>query len=1228
MRIESLFERDIFRPINGVVKADQLDDTSVWQELDEFVITTELDRHLRRFIDWYLEAVEQKAGRQAAGKMGVWISGFFGSGKSHFLKVLSYLLRNGTHANAGQTRTAVDFFRDKVPDALFFADLQKAVSASTDVILFNIDSKADHGGGSGRDLILRVFLKVLNELQGYSGDHPHVAHMERHLDGRGKLAAFHDAFRTHTGLDWRDERDAYQFHHDEVVRAFSEALGQSQAAAEKWIDGAEGSFVLSVENFCRWTREYLDSRGPQHRLVFLVDEVGQFIGQDSHLMLSLQTITEELGTLCGRRAWVVVTSQEDMDTVLGDMGRSKKQDFSKIQGRFFPPLSLSSANVDEVIQSRLLQKRPDARGELTEVFTKSGDILNNQLTFRNCGMTLRSYRDAAEFIQTYPFVPYQFQLLQKIFEAIRKAGATGLHLARGERSMLDAFQSAAKGVAGCDVGLLVPLYDFYPSIESFLDTVVKKTIDQARGNPSLEPFDITLLQVLFLIRYVDEVKGTIDNLVTLCLDQIDGDRLALRRRIEASLARLEKETLIKRSGDNFYFLTNEERDIEREIKNVELSGGEEPKLLGELVFEDVLKGRRKHRFSQNEMDFEFNRKCDNFPIGNQKDPALLVAVLTPLADNYDLYADSGRATLDSSADQGHVLWRLGNDESLGRELKVYCQTEKYLQRKNDGTQPESTKRILHSLAEDNRQRRERLTVLLEGMVSSADAFVAGTRLDAKAPTALARLDESLEYLIQNTFRKMNYLKRLSAEPLKEVQAVLRNNDSERERKLLQHPDGNSQALDDLREYLRLNALRSQPVVLHDLLEKRYSVRPYGWPEAEVLLLLARLLVLNEASLISDSAAIPPDKLYEALTTPAKRRKIVVRQRETADPRAVQAARTLGKELFAEMGPDGEEALMQFLQGKLRDWQLALQGFRQLAETGQYPGQTEIVDGLTLLGPLLAATDSRRFVEQWNGQKAALLDLAENYRDLEHFYNHQKPAWEALQRAQRAFHLNRLELERQGEAGPALRRMHEILAARHPYALIKEGEALIRTVEGVNSGLLANRRSQALGRIGQHLETLEADLTAAQADAPLRTTCRQPLEALREQVSSEPSLAHITQAEEEALREFDAAVSRVEQWQAARAAVPPAVSPPVGPGIGGTGTGKPGSTEPDPQVTPPAATPPVAPPSQPLRRQRIVKPAALLRTPYLETAEQVTEFLAALKTELDQALANNERIQIR
>ena len=1200
MLIKNLFERDIFRPINGVVKADQLDDSSVWQELDEFVITRELDQHVRKFVSWYLEAVDQGKSPNPTGKMGIWISGFFGSGKSHFLKVLSYLLNNRIHENDGQSRRAVEFFESKVKDAMLFGDIKRAVVASTDVILFNIDSKAEHGSSTGRDLILRVFLKVLNELQGYSGDHPHIAHMERYLEGKGKLEAFHAAYETHTGLEWLRERDAYQFNRDEVVKALAETLGQSQAAAEKWIDGAEDNFSLSVENFCKCVKDYLDSKGPQHRIVFLVDEVGQFIGTDSHLMLNLQTITEELGTICRRRAWVVVTSQEDMDTVLGDMSKAKKQDFSKIQGRFFPPLSLSSANVDEVIQSRLLAKLPEVKAELEDEFLRKGDILKNQLSFKNCGMTFRPFKDGEDFVKNYPFAPYQFQLVQKIFESIRKAGATGMHLARGERSMLDAFQSAAKSVSINEVGVLVPLYDFYPSIESFLDTAVKKTIDQAETNPSLEPFDIELLQVLFLIRYVDEMKGNVDNLVTLCLDQIDGDRLALRRRIEESLGRLEKETLISRSGDLYSFLTNEERDINKEIKQVDLSNGEEARLQGEILFDDVLKGVRKHRFSANKVDFEFNRRCDQFPIGNQKDGALLVSVITPLADDYELY-DKGKSILESAMDDGYVLIRLGNDEGLGRELRAYLQTEKYVSRKNDGTLSETTKGILHACASDNRQRRERLTALLGEMLAAAEYFVAGQPLKITASTPGAALDEAMEYLIKNTFRKMSYLKRLTAEPLREMKAVLQANDIAKENLLFQKGENNPEALEDLRSYLQLCAMKSQPVVLHDMLERRYSLRPYGWPDEETLLLVARLVVLSEIGLMMDSTLLPTDKVFEAITAPAKRRKIVVRKRETSDPKAIQNARSLGKDLFAEMGPDGEDGLCSFLQTRLKGWQATLQGYKQLADTGNYPGGEEITDGLTLLGPPIADKEGRKFIERFNTLKSDLLDLADQYHDLEHFYEHQKPTWEKLRKSHAAFGLNRLELEKDAQAGPALKRMQEILSARSPYGLIKEADALINTVNAVNSSLLTGRRAQAIARIDGHIATLGKDVADAQGDAGLRAACLKPLESLREQVQAEQSLAHITQAEGEAVKAFDAAVGCIEAHvrKLAEQKTPK-----------DDGSGK------------------VSPPPPAVKTRRIVKPAEIVKTRYLESSDDVNGFLDALRQVLEKAIANDERIEIR
>ena len=209
MRIENLFQKDIFRPINGVVKADQLDEASIWQELDEFVVTKELDQHLRDFFSIYCEAIDNSNDPDVAGKIGVWVSGFFGSGKSHFIKVLSYLLENNEHTFSDQTKRAVEFFDSKIADAMLLGDVKRAVASNTDVILFNVDSKAD--SRAGRDSILAVFLKVLNEKQGYCGNFAHIANMERYLDRKGKLEDFHSSYLELTKTNWVEERDAWDF---------------------------------------------------------------------------------------------------------------------------------------------------------------------------------------------------------------------------------------------------------------------------------------------------------------------------------------------------------------------------------------------------------------------------------------------------------------------------------------------------------------------------------------------------------------------------------------------------------------------------------------------------------------------------------------------------------------------------------------------------------------------------------------------------------------------------------------------------------------------------------------------------------------------------------------------------------------------------------------------------------------------------------------------------------
>ena len=1198
MIIQELFARPINRTINGVIKADQLDDHSVWQELDEFVVTKELTKHLNELVSVFINALEEE--EDAADKNGIWISGYFGSGKSHFLKILAYLLANARHQKGDDSKTALEFFSDKITDAMLFADLTKVVATQTSTILFNIDTKADLK--EGRDALLQVFLKVLNEQQGFSGSHPHIANLERYLDGRGELAQFHAAYEKHAGSSWLEDRDAWEFHADELQIALQEVLQQSESSVQRWLDGGEENFGVSIENFAGWVLDYLNQRGPDHRMIFLVDEVGQFIGGETQLMLNLQTIVEALGTVCRGRAWVAVTAQEDLDKVL-EVKQAGRNDFSKIQGRFKTRLSFSSSNVDEVIKTRLLQKNEEARTTLASTYDGKEDLLRHQLSFWNAGMTFKGYGGLEDFQACYPFAAYQFQLVQKVFESIRLVGASGLHISQGERSTLNAFQDAAKKIMADAPGRLVPFYRFYPSVEVFLEGVVWRTIDQARTNSRLEDFDVALLQVLFLIRYIDEMPGNVHNLTTLCIDEMDADRLALSKKIEASLARLESETLVARNGEIYFFLTNEERDIGREIKNHSISPNAEEIELGKILFEDVLKDARKHTYSETQRSFPFSRLCDDFVIGTRIEGNLEVAVYSPLSERYPDLREAD-CILQTSGETARVMAVLPDDHTLGRELRTYVQTESYLKTKHTATLASTTNKILKDRHAENRERRQRIVADLKERMNDAQFYSGGQKLQVRGKNPSETLSQALEYVIKNSFSKMGYIKHLSHNPKGRLQSLLRANDLDQVTLELDNPESNPRALDEVREYIQLASLSNQQIVLNELLEQRFGQRPYGWLEEETVLVVARLAVLKEITLESGAKVLKPEDAYDHLITPNKQRKVVIKARKVADKAVLQEARSLSQKLFGQKGPDGEEALYEFLQKELKGWSVNLDSYAAWAKTGKYPGKADIEDCQKGLPRLVQESESATFLQYFTAQKSDLLDLEESYGDLHGFYSTQRTAWDQLLETIDRLGHNRAQLEPLPEAGPALQRLEEIAAAPAPYDLLREVAALQTEADRVNEELMGTARNQALAGIQKLLDQLDRELDRTEASTTLRQQARARLEERIAELPQAASIAHLSQDEQLADADFSHGMTEIER----------AVAPPL--------------PEPDtPEESPPA--PGAEPlPVPKLKPRKTVDPRAVWTGGFLETPEDVEKYLTQLRAQLESALADGQRVQLK
>lgn len=1212
MHIGEIFSKPLSRPINGVVKADQSDDATVYQELDEYVVTKELEKHFRNFFESYNTPLSDPS---IPGRVGIWISGFFGSGKSHFLKTLSYLLQNKTvHDENDRIRAAAEFFDEsKLRDAMIRADITKAVSNPADVILFNIDSKASSNDDGNP--ILNVFLRVFNEYQGFSSDHPHIAHMERHLSQKGVYETFKKSFHESSGSEWVQERDGFHFHQDDVEKALATALSLSEEAAHKWFEEAEEAFGVSVEKFCQWVKEYLDTKPAQHRILFMVDEVGQFIGSNTRLMLTLQTLTENLGTICKGRAWIVVTSQADMDAVLGELSATKANDFSKIAGRFKTRLSLSSTNTDEVIQKRLLLKTDDAASQLRQLFDTKGDILRNQISFDNNGPTLRNFDSAESFMANYPFVPYHFQLVQKVFEEIRKVGATGAHLAYGERSMLDAFQMAALRIAEKGLGTLVPMHSFYHAVEGFLDTTVKRTIEQAAGNAVLDEFDVQLLRTLFMIRYVDLIKGTTENLVTLTISQIDDDKLALRRCIDDSLQRLEKETLITRNGDVFVFLTNEEQDITRKIKATDIASGDENKELANLIFKELLRDKNKFRYNVNATDYSIGRFLDGHTIDGRYENDLRVEVISPLAPEYSLYSE-GNCIHRSSDDNGKALIKLPDDLDFYRELRTWLRTNKFIRLNDDSGQPELS-RILADRGRENQERKKRLRLRVEELMAKAEVYALGQHLKLNMSTPVNAFDETCLYLLENTYNKLAYLRVLQKDPWRELSAVLHADDIGQIGMALEGEEGNVQAVKEVEQFITLKASGNDSLGVNEIIE-RFSKRPFGWPDAEILLILGRLAAVGRITfhMGRGSSAHLPD-VFEPLQNSRQRANVLVQKKRLSDENVLKAARQLTNELFNILGPEGEKELFAFYRNHLGEWLSNLKSYQSKAEVGRFPGKETLKNSVLKLERLLNNDDSFDFFKTITEQKNDYLDLEEDYRDLHNFFTKQLPTWQQLQRALREFEVNRQALEKDDAASAALAELRNIEANDSPYAVINRVADLVETVDKANKAILYEKRSHAVERIDHKIAQIQAEIDKSGiASHDLSNRLLLPLQNTKKALQKEVSIAEIYMLQtktapeqlDEALQLLDHAIREAAEREKQKVKPMPAPGNPGG-----------GASTPIVKVAEPK------PISDVHASQLVSKIGGGI---YLETHQDVDAYLDALRKELEMLLKQNKRIRIR
>ena len=1202
MQIKDMFEKQIDRDIKGVIKVGQSDEENVYQELDEYVVTKELLKHFRDFFDNY-----EKGINGYTDKMGVWISGFFGSGKSHFLKILSYLLKN----SVVEGKRAIEYFTDgkKIEDPMLIAKMTNSGTISSDVMLFNIDSKGSAKVGSGKEAIVEVFMKVFNEMQGYCGSIPYLAEFERQLDNEGRFEEFKEKFEELAGAPWEKKRQAFAVIQDKIVKTIVSMDFMSEEAARNWCKNAKASYDLSIEKFVSLVKEYCERKGPNHHVIFLVDEIGQYIADDTQLMLNLQTIVEDLGTACRGKAWVIVTSQEDIDSIT----KTKGNDFSKIQGRFDTRLSLSASNVDEVIRKRILEKNEIAESALKLLYEQKESIIKNLITFTTDTADKKLYTDKTDFADCYPFIPYQFNLLGQVLTAVRTHGASGKHLSDQSRSMLALFQESAVRLKDSQEGVLVPFSYFYDPLHKFIDHQHSQVISEAEDNSRLDEFDIELLKVLFIIKYVKEIKANVDNLTTLMISNIDDDRIEIRGKIEESLKKLIRETLVQKNGEIYIFLTNEEQEINNAINSENAEMGE---IIGEastVIFEEIFTDK-KYRYS-NRYLFPFNQKVDDRYYKSNQSNDIGVSIITPYGGDYP---DSALRML--SAQEHTVIVKLPNDSTFLDEITESIKIYKYLNKNASGARG-SFDSIRRAKEDERIEKKDRIRIFIEDALKHADIYVNGDKANIAAKEPSNRINEALGKLVAMQYNKLTYME--TAPELSDIAAVFNDNDGQMSLLGTSDEVPNKLALEEVIQVIALNNARHVKTSLKALQDK-FGAAPYGFAPKDVQWLVAMLFKLGRVSMMYNSQNLSmlsntKDELVRYLTKREFVEKLLIDIRERATDGQIRSVKEVLKDYFGySLSSDDDDTIMRNFKNKAQD---KLNNFNEIMVeyrvNPKLPCKSLMEQAKKNLEELIAIKEPVEFFKAVDKKRDDLLDDAEDTAPVFDFFRgDQKKIFEKALQQIRIFE-NSKTYVRDQEIIDNVAKMDAIVTNRRPFGQIQKLPDMSQDFV-MQYGTLLEKEAEAMRPILEDdLKKVLHTLDDKEFASEFRDKIVKAFSELKKKLETSNEIATVKNIRLESdtlkLRCLDEIADYEIKHQPQPEPEPPVT--PVTPEADGS------HTEP-----PKPVTPPVQP--KPKKRKNVsISNVAGARTYSIENEQDIDKFLAEMKRKLLQELEENTIITL-
>jgi hypothetical protein len=704
--IKTLFANDIHRRIEEVIKVDQTDEEVIRDEIDEYVVTDAIRTHYTGIFEAYRETPNKPH-----EGIAIWVSGFFGSGKSSFAKMLGLAIANRSAAG----ESSADRFATRAGDKKLQVLLKQInEKIPTHAVIFDVST--DRGIRSGNQTLTEIMYGLFLQSLGYAKDLD-LSELEIVLEEKDQLTRFEDEYRRLFKKEWAAEKAKIAFALSEASRVMHSLEPDTYPIADSWVKAVKNKADISPGKLAERATELMKRRKPGLSLMFVVDEVGQFVARDVQKMLDLQAVVQRLGVVGRGKHWVVVTSQEKLGELVSGLD-DKKIELARLMDRFPLQVHLEPSDISEVTSRRVLSKNAAAqatlgklfdehRGRLTEHTRLTADIRLPELT-----------REA--FIDLYPLLPYQIDLIIQVVSGLRTQGGASKHVGGANRTIIKLAQqlliNPAVDLADAPLGELVRLDHVYDLVEGNIGSEIRakiSAIPKELDHPLAQP----VAKAICLLQYVKSVHRSAENLAAALHGSVSGDsRLAS---VKDALRALEAAHKIRRGDDGYRIPTPAEDDWERVRNGISPRPADSHRLYAE-VLAAFWQPQPSHTL------FETKTFKAGLAIHGREVTSgdmMFQVDLTEAGKDFEELADEFRRR--SQQERKHVFWAIALTDAIDREGIELFRSKEMLARKERETKGEDTPALIAEERVRMRRHSDELRRLLRTASLSGRIYFRG-----------------------------------------------------------------------------------------------------------------------------------------------------------------------------------------------------------------------------------------------------------------------------------------------------------------------------------------------------------------------------------------------------------------------------------------------------------------------------------------------------------------------